>query len=98
MNSVFVKVLVKVELPTKRSRYITNQGLFNWCKKHGFYKETIVRIYKPNGITWWIKEIELPSDADIEGMASFYDAFESDGEDKYSSYKIGANYILNKLK
>lgn len=78
--------------------YITPSGF----KGYGLIERpsVIQGLYRCNNIyaSQVLEEIEIPSDEEIEGMAIFYDTFESDQEDKYSSYKIGANYILNKLK
>lgn len=85
-QTVFKKVMVTDRLPIEYENYSTNVGLV-------YFKGSFA-----HWVQWWLEEIELPSEEEIEGIAIFYDTFESDKEDKYSSYKIGANYILNKLK
>lgn len=87
---VFKKVMVSDRLPSESGMQITNNGIVHFLSGCGRFMG-----HEPQ---WWLEEIEIPSNEEIEGMAIFYDTFESDQEDKYSSYKIGANYILNKLK
>lgn len=78
---VFVKRYPeKGEFPEKNGWYLGSGAIHQYSVDNGFY----------DIVKWWLEEIELPSEGEIENMAEEM-AFPN-------SVKFGANYILNLLK
>lgn len=85
--------MVAERLPKQGIGYFTDEGYLNYG-----YNDTERRMlwtcyndgYEEHP-TWWLEEIELPSDYDID---------QNGFHDKHSNklFTEGANYILNKLK
>lgn len=96
-NSVFIKVRVENELPTfthgqYKGMFITDRGYVYYCKYDGWYED----------IEWWLKEVELPSDDELnEQFGKISDLSKADEVVNIAitkSLHAGANYILSKLK
>lgn len=97
-QTVFIKRYPsKGELPSKRGKCMSNIGDVKWCKKHGFYYETILGTVKTCNVKWFFQEIELPSEEDIrEESIKYYG--NTPGIRSLNIFKHGANFILNHLK
>lgn len=78
---------VKDRLPKHGGHFLSNIGLVRFMISD---KEWVDDDYRTRNPDWWLQEIELPSEKEIENMAEEF-AFPN-------SVKIGANFILNKLK
>lgn len=78
---VFVKRYPeKGEFPEKNGWYLGSGAIHQYSVDNGFY----------DTVKWWLEEIELPSEGEIENMAEEM-AFPN-------SVKFGANFVLNLLK
>lgn len=98
-QTVFIKRYPsKGELPSKRGIYISNVGEVKWCKKHGFYYETIIATVKTSNVKWFFQEIELPSEEEIAELRVLKDRPTNIDLQRLHGFKSGANFILNHLK
>lgn len=87
---VFVKRYPsKGEFPKESRIYITNAGALHYL--HPFQR------WLDNDPQWWMQEIELPSEEDIE-IKGREEWWYTDLEESLQPFKSGANYILNHLK
>lgn len=91
--SVYRKVLVSERLPSEDGVYIVKNenGSFEceYCKEYSFYDE----FSDCSGITYWLEEVELPTDQDIVNESNKLNTNE-----RSIGFENGANYVLNKLK
>lgn len=91
--TIYRKVLCSERLPEKTGNYITNIGLNTRFKDNTFNKTTGLGGIKILIISWWLEEIELPSEQDLNKR------FGRRIQAPISlSLYAGAEYILNKLK
>lgn len=84
-QTVFRKVSVKERLPSESGIYLTNKCTLHFisgCKR-----------FMGNDPQWWLEEIELPSDEDIQLRSKLQHS-----EQRSDGFVFGANYILNKIK
>lgn len=85
MASVFIKVPVSERYPKNLHKsYYTNIG-----SVYGFY----MKLHKAE---WWLEEIELPTDEEMNKLKPLPDDSVVSAYD--SGFYNGANFILNKLK
>lgn len=84
-KTVFVKVYIKDELPTFSGNYHTSIGYYYYTE---FYEE----FKSDEDPEWWLKEIELPSEDDIE------DELLHHRPENRVAVKRGIDYMRNKLK
>jgi hypothetical protein len=102
MEKIYRQVSVKERLPDKPGAYNTDFGKLgfrpnNFDKTDGIWSQ--VHYIKYPSV--WYEEVELPTDKDIDSVVSKYriGSFTSDRfKSRETTFKDGANYILNTLK
>ena len=102
-QTVFIKRYPsKGELPKKDGRYITNKGLTTMYKlNEGWGKRTSMGGWQSLRIEYWLEEIELPSEQDVN-----LEVDKASSADESNEYNAGLDigyhrcyeFILNKLK
>lgn len=86
---VFKKVMVSDRLPKDGGHYYTNINELYF--DFGNWHDSNYRIStQPE---WWIEEIEIPSEEEIDN-----ESYPIDTTNESTAFIMGANYILNKLK
>ena len=95
-QTVFIKRYPsKGELPKKDNKgYCSNVGMV-YFRKLKFYFRDEQLITFTDKVEWWLEEIELPSEADVHG---YHDSLFKYRRIELELIKLGANFILNKLK
>ena len=98
LNFVYRPVLTNDRLPDKPGFYFTSDGLLykNKDSKEWSYYDRIDLIFKKvEAPEWWLEEIELPTEEEINKPANdeYVDSLRG-----YSAFKKGAEWVINKIK
>lgn len=96
MDKIYRQVSVKERLPEIEKYYHTNQGTVYFDADQKHFRVPFDPTYT---ITYWLEEVELPSDNDV------FDEAHSQHDDAHeylagliNGFTHGANYILKTLK
>lgn len=97
-TSVFRKVLVADRLPELGTEYVTTFAHSKaGASTYSLVNERVlehIKIHKE----YWLEEVELPNDSDLDTEAYNNYSKSPTGHIEYVTFLIGANFILNKLK
>lgn len=95
MSSVFIKVPISERFPKESGDYYSNIGRV-YFKANKFYLRDEQVITKTSSVVWWLEEIELPTEEEMNKLKPFPDDSVVAVYD--SGFYNGANFILDKLK
>lgn len=92
--TIYRKVKVSERLPESRGYYDTDMGTLYYRKKikHSIWEDWEDANY-PKYPEYWLEEIELPTEEDINSIVSVYHDVEN-----RNACRTGINYILNKIR
>lgn len=95
-QTVFIKRYPsKGELPKHGGHFLSSIGLVRFMISD---KEWVDDYYRTRNPDWWLQEIELPSEEDIDKSGDDFAYPHIDSSFAFNCFMHGANFILNKLK
>ena len=89
-QTVFIKVSVKDRIPSVSDFYHTNKGIA--------YYSDIFEDWSYDDVEYWLEEIELPSEEEIDKSGDDFAYPHIDSAFAFNCFMHGAKFILNKLK
>lgn len=98
-QTVFIKRYPsKGEFPKEENKdYCSNVGMV-YFRKGNFYLRDEQLITFTNKVEWFLEEIELPSEEEIDKSGDDFAYPHVDSAFAFNCFMHGANFILNKLK
>lgn len=97
-QTVFVKRYPsKGEFPKENNKdYCSNVGMVYFRKGNFYFRDEQLIVFT-NKVEWFLEEIELPSEEDIE-IKGIKEWWYTDFEETLEPFKNGANFIINHIK
>jgi len=96
MSGIFIKVMCSDRLPKVEKSYLTNAG---WVSTH--ITESCIKWKIIENPTWWLEEIELPSDENKQAIVKEWykdQQFKSNYPAQPSSFMAGFNKAIELIK